>query len=378
MPTFQSIPIHSSVKSRLLESYISTPRSLLTRDPKDLVQLFSRGEFGNDEEQKKILLGNMEKIRCQVAHEMIAKTQNGKRILNQRQNNQQPSMVQGGSLTAMQTWDLHQKSLSNMRRPQAFSTGCRALDELIGFPTDLIARYSCNTNYNEDSTEIQGLRGGYVLQLTGTIGKTQLALQIASQVIRQSSMVNSCRIRYCFSTAGHSSCSLAHRFFQLQGNGSERLTEDDAKKIEFQPIAKLSQLVSTVAKIEEELLSFPNDASSNQTRVEQEQSVCRYKNPVSVLILDTLPLMLVESDGIDRIRSLERRLKRLARHHMVLVVITGVGAINSLSPDIHLKIQKLTSTTSSVRLIRHPEKFVTENDCITLLHSSKFGLSSPE
>jgi hypothetical protein len=63
-----------------------------------------------------------------------------------------------------------------------------------------------------------------------------------------------------------------------------------------------------------------------------------------------------------------------------LIVTTGGGASNNnnMNPDMHLHIQKVTSTTSSVRLIRHPAKLATENDFITLLHSSKFGMTTPE
>jgi len=333
-----------------------------------LVLLFSRGEMSN-EKQTADILTQMEGIRCQVAHSMIAKTRNGKRVLNhQQQNYQRATLVQGGSLSALQTWTIHQKILST--KPPVYSTGCRALDELIAFPNEYFS-------HNPGIRETNGLHRGYVLQLTGISGKTQLALQLATQVVRLSAALNDDRVRYCYSTAGHSGCSLAQRFLQLLGNGNERLSGDLAKKIEFQPIATVSQLVSTLAKLEEEWLHHSKNLTLCSIR-KQQQSDLRKKGVVTLLVLDALPLMLIEREGIDVIQSLERCLRRLAQHHSVLIVTTGIGNSNNIAPDIHLHIQKLTSTTSSIRLIRHPAKFATEKDCITLLHSSKCGISTPE
>ena len=411
MPTFQSIPIHASVRSRLSEtnnnnngdsqklvrSGVSTPRSLLTRDPKDLVEVFSKGEIRNDQ-QRAGILAQMEGIRSEVAHSMIVKTRNGKRVLNHQKQQQRnnchhqggvgvsPPLIQGGSLSALQKWNLHQNII--LTKPHVYSTGCRALDELIAFPIDYFSHYDPGIIYNEDSNrETMGLHRGYILQLSGATGKTQLALQLAAQVIQQSSSAlnNDDRVRYCYSTAGHSGSSLAQRFFELLGiGGSERrLVEDITKKIEFQPIATISQLITTLAKLEEEWMHHLSVSSSGSIRQHQQQrSEIKEKGPVAMLVLDALPLMLVERENIDLIQSLERWLKRIARHHNVLIVTTGGGANNNnnnnMNPDIALHIQKLTSTTSSVRLIRHPSKFPTGNDCITLLHSSKFGMTTPE
>jgi hypothetical protein len=404
MPTFQSIPIHASVRSRLSEtnsindgdsqklvrSGVSTPRSLLTRDPKDLVEVFSKGEIRN-EQQRAGILAQMEGIRSEVAHSMIVKTRNGKRVLNhqkQQQHNNyhhQGGLIQGGSLSALQTWNLHQNTIST--NPHVYSTGCRALDELIAFPIEYFSHYDPSIIYSEDSNRetTMGLHRGYILQLSGATGKTQLALQLAAQVIQQSSSAlnNDDRVRYCYSTAGHSGSSLAQRFLELLGNGGSerRLVEDVTKKIEFQPIATISQLITTLAKLEEEWMYHSSVSSSGSIRQHQQQrSEIKEKGPVAMLVLDALPLMLVERESIDLSQSLERWLKRIARHHNVLIVTTGGGASNnnSMNPDIALHIQKLTSTTSYVRLIRHPSKISTENDVITLLHSSKFGMTTPE
>ena len=446
MPTFQSIPIHPSVRSRLLHpqqqqqqqqanddgsssshhqnkiqqhqqqqqqqpirSSVSIPRSLLTRDPNDLVDVFSRGDIRN-EQQRAGILAQMEGIRSQVAHAMIAKTRNGKRCRalchqqDQQRNQQQQGyqdlnpLAQWGSMSALHAWNLQQEMLSkNQNNPQIYSTGCRALDDLIAFPAEYFfspddSDVAIPYNVDIDSGETKGLPRGYVLKLSGTTGKTQLALQLVAQIITQSSQLpgNDERIRYCYSTAGHSGYSLAQRFFQLIennniNNSEQRISwKDIAKKIEFQPIATISQLTSTMAKLEEEWLqhisSSMSSTSCRSDREEQQRGGAREKGPVAMLVLDSLPMMLVEREDADRIQSLERWLKRMARHYSVLIVIvtTGGGGSSSVAPDIHLQLQKLTSTTSSVQLMRHPAKSVTEKDCITLLHNSNFGMTTPE
>ena len=479
MPTFQSIPIHPLVRSRLLHpqqqpndgssssshpnksqqqhqhqhqhqhqqpirSGVSIPRSLLTRDPNDLADLFSRGDMiMRNEQQRADILAQMEGIRCQVAHAMIAKTRNGKRVLchtqqQQQQRNQQQQqdhqtlltpLAQGGSMSVLHAWKLQQEILSkNHQNPQIYSTGCRALDHLIAFPAEYFfspddsngsTTIPHDISIDINSGETKGLPRGYVLKISGTTGKTQLALQLVAQVVTtQSSQSprNDEIIRYCYSTAGHSGHSLAQRLFQLiensNNNREQRIRKDVAKKIEFQPIATVSQLISTIAKLEEEWLQQHTSASVSasassrscfdrdeeeehqhqrprQRQRQQQRGGARERSPVAMLVLDDLSLMLVERDDADRIRSLERWFKRLARHYSVLIVIvtTGVGGSsvnmnnnnnNNMAPDIHLQLQKLTSTTSSVQLLRHPAKSVTEKDCITLLHSSKFGMTTPE
>ena len=397
MPTFQSIPIHPSVLNRFLHptadnddtehqnqryqqqiprSSISTPRSLLIRDPHDLVEVFSRGDIRNEEDRFSIL-ARMEHIRSQVAHAMIAKTRNGKRVRNHQSYHQRGSLVQGGSLSALHVWKLQQESLST--GPHVYSTGCRALDDLVAFP---IEYFLCapGFHYNVHSRESLGIPRGYVLQVSGTIGKTQLALQLAVQVIQQSKAEKGHRVRYCYSTAGHSGYSLAQRFSQLLGNSNQQICEDMTKKIEFQPIASVSQLVKTLAKLEEDWLLHASESPSSSVRWEeqQQQNETRKKGQVAMLVLDSLPFMLVERDDIGQQQTIERWLKRLARHHSMLIVTTGGFSNNNTSPDIHLQLRKLSPTTSSVRLIRHPARLANEKDSITVLHSCKFGMTTPE
>jgi hypothetical protein len=130
--------------------------------------------------------------------------------------------------------------------------------------------------------------------------------------------------------------------------------EDAAKKIEFQPIATVSQLISTIAKLEEEWLQ---DAKANDNDDADANANARRQGKVSMLVLDALPLMIAERENATKIQSLERWLKRLARHYSVLIVIvtaTGGGRggsssiyDNAMSPDIHLQLSKRTPTASS-------------------------------
>uniref|UniRef100_A0A7S4AR26 Uncharacterized protein n=2 Tax=Pseudo-nitzschia australis TaxID=44445 RepID=A0A7S4AR26_9STRA len=444
MPTFRSIPIPPSVRSRLLQpqqkranhdnsgqhpnkthqqpqlpnkSSVATPRSLLTRDPNDLIDLFSGGHGRNEQKMAGILT-----LRSHVARAMISKTRNGKRLLcynredpqkrNRWERNQdqdlmdQFPLIPGGSMSLLHAWDLQQEMNSkNQKRFEIFSTGCRALDNLLAFPAeyffssdDGVAGSAISHNVDTDFGEVKGIPRGYVLRLSGTTGKTQLALQFVAKAITQSSQRSpgwNKRIRYCHSTAGHSGCSLAQRLFQLIeniniGNDDHRVREDTTKKIEFQPIATVSQLISTIAKLEEEWLQRTASEQQQPQGKQQLRGGSTEKGPVAMLVLDALPWMLVEREEAERIQALNRWLKRIARHYHVWIIIVTptVGGRpssklsslygNTMSPDIHLRLQKQTSTRSSLQLMRHPAKAVTEQDCITLLHNSKFGITTPE
>ena len=311
----------------------------------------------------------METIRFQVACRTISKTRNGKRLASNHQHGRKKHkpLIPEGSVSALDAWrsecEMHRRSEN---QPQIFSTGCGDLDNLVAFPTEYTMAPGGNrdplVSGDEDfvSGEVRGIPRGHILKLSGAQGKTQVALQLASQALVQLSRLspqNHNRIRYCYSTAGHSGRSLAQRLFQLveKNIGGKRMLKDAAKRIEFQPIPTVSQLTSTIAKLEQEWASAGG------------------KNTVSMLVLDALPLMLVERENLTKIQSLERWLKRLARHYSVLVVIVtattttgGSSSIydNAMSPDIHLQLQRRTPTSVSIQLMRHPTKPVTKNDCI--------------
>eukprot|EP00536_Pseudo-nitzschia_multiseries_P001170 jgi/Psemu1/2696/gm1.2696_g len=568
MPTFHSIPIHPLLRDRLLQpqqqqqqqqqhhaigdsdghqqqlhhhqqqqqqqqqqkqqplkSNVAIPRSLLTRDPKDLVDIFAasgptRSRNRNDHEQR---MASILALRSQVALAMISKTRNGTRLLRWQQQQQQqqqqrqqrarrrvrvrererqengnreppPPLVAGGSVSLLEAWGMQQEAAAAAAagtktpgRLEILSTGCRDLDELVAFPAEYSFSFSfsdgygevdlrdgnlpepepgssacavpvpenaeTNTNTNMDSTgggdTVGGLPRGYVLKLSGTTGKTQLALRFAARAATQSLMLASSsrrrssqqqegcerreriRIRYCYSTAGHSGQSLAQRVFhhiettlqQYQNNNNNNnnnaegrahghgrcgvSSNDVAKSIEFQPIASLAQLVTTIAKLEQEWLKHATTSELQCGEGEQEPSppppppqgegAQRQRGPgrtgpVSMLVLDALPWMMIEREESERIRSLHRWLKRLARHYSVWIVVvtsTGDGGGSSSSTsasslyhhampsDIQLRLQKQSPTQSSLRLMRHPAKAVTEQDCITILHNSGDGITTP-
>ena len=392
----------------------------MTRDLNDLVDMFSRRDTTRNEQQRAGISAQMETIRCQVAHRMLSKTRNGKRLVglsndhrqqqhreqqqyttttttttttsqkHKKQKKKHKPLIPGGSISVLDAWSSpsqHEMLLGkDQNRPQIVSTGCSDLDDLIAFPIEYLFERNGGgdrdvvrtipPNVDLDSGEAKGLPRGYVLTISGTCGKTQLSLQLVAQAMIQSSQQTSTggnneRIRYCYSTAGHSGQSLAKRLFQHIenniGNSEQKIIlEDAAKKIEFQPIATVSQLISTIAKLEEEWLQDVNANANANAR----------QSKVSMLVLDALPLMIAEREDAMKIQSLERWLKRLARHYSVLIVIvtaTGGGRggsssiyDNAMSPDIHLQLSKRTptSTTLSIHLMRHPAKSVTQNDCI--------------
>ncbi len=402
MPTFHSIPIHPSVRSRLVgsepqddgggdsgsrpresrqqqnpqkqpaRSGVSIPRSLLTRDLNDLVELVSKGNVPN-EEQRAGISEQIESLRFQVACRMISKTRNGKRLSTYKHHGRkrQRPMIRGGSISALDAWrsecDMYQKKEN---QPQIFSTGNSDLDKLVAFPIEYAVdpssggEPSFSSEKDFVSGEVRGIPRGHILKLSGAQGKTQLALQLASQALIQfSGQATPNRIRYCYSTAGHSGHSLAQRLFQLLDKtvGDKRTLKEAAKKMEFQPVSTVPQLTSALAKLEQEFLEASHNTDDDAKR----------QKTVSMLILDALPLMLMERENATKIESLERWLKRLARHYSVLVVIvtTTTGGSSSIydsamSPDIHLQLQRKTPTSVSIQLMRHPSKPVTKNDFI--------------
>ena len=426
MPTFDSIPIHPFVKARFVGSQrqddnaddcerhhrqqqqhhqqqllqrrrqparsgVSIPRSLLTRDLNDLVDMVSRGEIRN-ESQRGDFLVEMESIRYRVAGKMLSRTRNGKRLISNcerdRKHKKYRTLISVGSISVQDAWESQQKMANKQQNfHHVYSTGCSNLDDLIAFPSEYFSQLNGNQNVTMScyvdsiSGEAKGLPTGYLLKLSGTSGKTQLAIQLASEAIIhtfQTSIVTKKRIRYCYSTAGHSGYALAQRLFQVIRNKTdyteEKVLKDMVKTVEFQPIKTLSQLVSSMAKLEKEFSqNAALESSSENKGVSNDKVIAEKQGMVSMLVVDAMPLMIFEGEDAMKIDSLERWLKRLARHYSVLVVIvatSGGGRLSSIqnnktTSDIHLQLQKTTSTTLSIRLMRHPAKPVTEKDCIT-------------
>jgi len=417
MPTFQSIPIHPLVRSRLDQSQqqgdndvgsgshesgqqqqqparssVVIPRSLLTRDLSDLVGILSGDDMKN-EQQKAGILSQIENIRCEVARRMISRTRNGKRLVShyqqeecheQQQKKRRRPLIPAGSISILDARNSkHEMIRKSQNLPQILSTGNSELDNLIAFPTEYFFDPDGDVilppNADFISGEAKGLPRGYVLKLSGTSGKTQLALQLVSHAMIQSSQEHLGtfqRIRYCYSAAGHSGHSLAQRLFQLIENGMDNSNEESlraaAKKIEFQPITAMSQLISIIAKLEEEWLQHMKKSPCGEESQPYPNETKTGRNAVSMLVIDALPLMVSEREDPMKIQSLERWLKRLARHYsMTIVIVTSAGSAgsssiydNAISSDIHLQIEKTTPTTSSIRLLRHPAKCVTKNDYI--------------
>lgn len=270
-------------------------------------------------------------------------------------------------MSALEAW--RSQRLREDDQSPVFSTGISDLDDLIAFPAEFCFAANADGTSTVDfaSDQIKGIPPGYVLKLTGASGKTQLSLQLASQSLLQSSRLLATkpgRVRYCYSTAGHSGYSLAQRLFQhienTIGRGEKKMLKEAAKRIEFQPIATVSQLTTTIARLEREWLE--------ESRKDRDEAG---KGAVSMLVLDALPLMMPEGEDFTKIQSLERWLKRLARQYSMIIVIVTTGAgrsssiyDNAMSPDIQLLLKQKTPTTLSIQLLRHPTRPVTKNDYI--------------
>lgn len=423
MPTFESIPLDPALKQQLLEPpnpdgvSITTPQALLSRTPQALVdQLLnqkgtnSNGKISNDEMLKQIDI-----LRSQVAHSMMAQTMMGKYRLRQQQLYDDTMVLQqqydrenitaatteqyyanrplilGATVNAMQAWKQEQERKGPVT---SLSTGCRAMDELLSLPSE----YS-NSQYvqqpNDQSQvhphhpgEMIGLPRGHMLCYSGHSGsgKSQWCLQIAAQALRQYWKSSSRPVvRYCYSSAGHNGQAMAHRLSQLlqyqvspmMPSSSSSLLSRALEKIEFQPMLTTTQLIATLKALEEELLEV---SCYGSTGTSQSQQVM----PPLVLIVDSLSNLDVQGNP-SQVSRLYRNLKRLARQYSLWVVVTlsetTNGGATNLVGDYHVVCQSLTTTTTpstvtttiQATVRKHPTKF--EQPSITLFHTPS-GMST--
>jgi hypothetical protein len=451
---------------------ISTPRSMLTRAPHDLVEVFLRsqkdlssrnnkiaGEEDYDNSSKtnnstpsrkrdrtdegntsgesndtthqrleSVLLDHMEGIRNQVAHKMIQRTRTGTLFhLHSTLDTDFDVLIPGATYCPLDVWKNYScQSADNMTHmDRVICTGCEALDRLLSFP---IEAADVSSSATQKFGRRLGLPLGYVLQISGTSsgkrvtkGKTQLALQFAARTIKNSmrketfpddqqrqheqqagvpavsnkNHIPFFKVRYCFSAGGHAGHNLAKRFLELvsdnefQGRSSHhhhgRKKSSHAipaggDQIEFQSISQLSQLTATLAVLEEDWVETLKCMHSNKEAEEgnahHRSHLSRMDRP-SLLIVDGLQSIPPEQDETQYF-AIERRLKRIARQYSIGVIVVG-GGIGRDSMDVadcHLNLSEESLTKTKVQLLRHPVKLVTEKDCISLLHNSKYGMST--
>ncbi|KAL3908132.1 MAG: hypothetical protein SGILL_008599, partial [Bacillariaceae sp.] len=366
---------------------VDTPRALLTRDPHTLVELFANGQIRNDQ-QRTLLLEQMEGIRHQIALEMCQKSCTGQNVLRepQRYRHQSNPLIPGASMSALLMKDLQQEGVSSAKVPYTISTGCRALDDMIAFPEEF--EYSPGNQHlhpkavdaDADADEARGpifrkggLPRGYVMSLTGTTGKTQLCLQLAAQACLQTKE----RVRYFYSTAGHSGLSLARRLKQLLDVTSGKSAKyQQLKRVEFVPIANSSQLLVGLGELEEEWIQRKRDLAAH---MHAEASSDANASGVCMILLDSWPLMLVDKEETESMRYVERWLKRMARQHSMWNIVTGVGPTSAApldAADVRLRLLPETSTLTNLSLIQHPAKLVTNKDNISILNTNDFGLTT--
>ncbi|KAL3920002.1 MAG: hypothetical protein SGILL_003474, partial [Bacillariaceae sp.] len=348
-------------------------------------EIFCQGKSKNAR-QRAVLLEQVEGIRQQVSLEMCHQTPTGQQLLSLQQ--QQPNqnggevykpLVPGVSTSALRLKNIQNERVSSKKAQHTISTGCRSLDDLISFPKEYEMSSTYREEWNvvgaeglEDDTGAPNQQGGwprgYVMSLTGKTGKTQLCLQLAAQACRQSGQ----GVRYCYSTAGHSQHSLAKRVKELIGaiSTDRRDKHERMKLIEFVPISNSTQLSMALAELEAEWMQQKQQAQENHRTGE-----------IAMLVLDSLPLMLVDKEE-HKTSYLERWLKRMARQHAVWIVVTGVSPTSAAplnTADIQLQLSPgASSLTNNIQLVRHQAKFVTNQDRISLVNTPDFGMTTPE
>jgi KaiC/GvpD/RAD55 family RecA-like ATPase len=380
MPTFQSIPLHPILKQRLLEPpnadgvSITTPQALLSRTPQALADQLMIHNATNDNHNpttSAAILTQMDTLRSQVAHAMMAKTKTGMHRLQQQQfyddrnhNNEYyhatRPLILGATVNAMQALRQEQEQKGQIL---SISTGCRALDALVSLPPD----YS---NSNSNISAVEGFPRGHVLCFSGPSGsgKTQLSLQLAvqaSSLFQQES--SSCRVRYCYSTAGQSGRALAQRCAQLiqnQLSSSSSLEKQVLKNIEFQPVRTTTRLVTVLASLEEKLLLNSNTSPTV------------YQHPF-MLVVDSLSNLEVVQDE-HQVARIGRWLKRLARQYSIWVVLVVSGKNGTTNGDFQIACHPNNQNAVVATLLQHPTR--PDQPSITLLHtpSGMTTRSTPE
>lgn len=391
MPTFESIPLDPVLKQQLLNPpkdgvSISTPQALLSRTPQALAdQLLLSQAAGAGAKRRKIsndeILKQMDILRSQVAHSMMAQTIMGKYRLQQQklyddgmvQQQQQQyyydtetstdpydatrPLILGATVNAMQAWQQEQERNGPST---SLSTGCRAMDELLSLPPEYTNQLALKNHQEQCRGGMMGFPRGHLLCLSGSAGsgKSQWCLQLSAQALRDSRR----RVRYCYSSAGHNGHALAQRLSQLllpyqTVSPIRRSSSKTLERIEFQPMRTTTQLVATLKALEEELLLLSCD-------------------PL-VLVVDSLSNLDVQGDSSQMTR-LYRNLKRLARQYSLWVVIAQ--STTNTSGDYHVECQSLMTTTTTVTTTtiqatvrKHPTRL--EPSSVTLFHTPS-GMST--
>jgi hypothetical protein len=373
MPTFQSIPLHPILKKRLLEPpnpdgvSITTPQALLSRPPQALADQLMINNKSSSSTGNKIseaaILSQIDTLRSQVAQAMMAQTKTGMYRLQQQQfyddnntsNNKQyrttRPLILGATSRASHALGQEQQQRGHIN---FISTGCRALDQLISLPPE----YHNNSHLsNSDSVSI-GLPRGHVLCITGPSGsgKSQLCLQLAVQACNVdlwNRQQGSCHVRYCFSRAGHSGNALAQRYSELLKN-QPHFSNRNSKNIKFQTIRTTTQLIMTLAALEEELL---HDTET-------------VHHPPCMLIIDSLSSLEVVQDEMQLVR-IWKCLKRLSRQYSFWVVLVMSQTNSFMSrPDFHialLKHEKGNNAAVLATLLGHTSR--PDQPTISLLHT---------
>jgi DNA repair protein RadB len=371
MPTFQSIGVHSELRTRLVTTnpkepqpqLLETPQALLSRHPasiKLLAKTTTSTASNTNKEPQTIPLSQVYKLRQDVAEALIATSLTGKRI-QQIQQQQQVGFVIPGTISALQLLN-HQVQYYQQHQQYNLSTGCLALDQLLSFPPE----YACTTHMDVPMGPALFLNG-YVTQLYGppASGKSQLALQVvassccATCTNNKSSTSSTCDSWYLSSDPALN--RYAERLHQICGGGEQ------VPQTRFVTVTTTHQVLHALAMIEASIIqgNGNNDAPITKRG--------------TLLVLDSASGCLsTENDELlHRVASL---IKNLARHYNMAVVVTNasvqrhqqsqqptllrpaLGRIWKKAIDIQVLVEAINGGYSRATLELHSAKQCSEKD----------------
>jgi len=393
MPTFQSIGIHPELRSRLVterrgqeggdQQPVETPQALLSRHPTSL-RLLDR-QTGTS---KAISLSKATKLREDVAHALIARSNFGKYVRSVqdvvRENDQgekevfesDSSINIDGCLSSL---DLVRFELFKQQKCvfPCLSTGSSALDQMLALPPEYTA-ISTQINIGTGETSY-GLPFGHVTQFSGppASGKTQLALQLAA-----SPLCIQCWY-LCSNAAIRSYVQRLLRLMQSSSNQKEILDG-----IKFCTVTDEYQLLACLADVEASLRQRNQVSMQGDSNDSTQDYVCT----PTLLILDSASGCLSSENDV-LLQKVSSTIKRMARQFSVAVVVANGSVTKSdaepnarqskpalgrswkAAADIHVWLEALAPRSSDgsmvvqAKLDKHPAKSCSEDDSSPLVSS---------
>jgi RecA/RadA recombinase len=372
MPTFQSIGIHPELRTRLVTEskngdvqVVRTPQALLSRNPTALRLLHNHNGDGNSCETRPIALRQVQKLRMDVATEMIAQSRTGRRLqdiarmatthrqqrerattttISRRRNrtrNRQRSkqFAIPGTIPALTLLEFEAATTKSYEREHhrqqhyALPTRCRKLDYALALPNEhqnasTSMDMSSKTHAGSDSisssntdSSYAGIPFGYVTQFSGCpgSGKTQLALHLAATA---SSGNVAATVWYLHSSSA-SVTPQVERLSELCVGGKYSALH----RIRFVHVPDAYRVLSALAVVEDSLLQQQQqggcDGEVTGTSTTAAATTELWK-PV-LLVLDSCSGCL-SADGLQE--AVGSTIKRLTRHYRLATVLLNGTVAN--------------------------------------------------